>query len=376
MKIAKMIGLSEAVLGHEEQMAVAKVLESGWLTQGEHVGRFEAEFSLAHQMPYGVAVCSCTAGLHLALAALGIKDGDEVLVPAITFAATANAVFYVNAKPVAVDASDFNNPHMSLEHAKKLINQNTRAVICMHYGGSYMDMQAWSQFARDYNLFIIEDAAHCPGLKNVGQYSDAAVYSFFGNKNMTTGEGGMILTSNSTLADSCRSLRGHAMSAPTLVRAKGHAFSYTINKLGWNYRMDEIHAAIGIEQLKKLPEFNEKRAKLARLYRTVLRNYPDILTPFTDETPSVNHLFTILLPKGADRQRVMQEMRENGIQTSIHYPLWTNFEWHKRQLGEQKVQSAKEYFERTLTLPLHPKLELDQVPYIIEHLAKTVESLF
>lgn len=364
----KKIGLSEACIGDAEKQKVLAVLESGWLTQGNYVATFEKTFAKSHGMPHAVAVNSATAGLHLALAALGVGPGDEVLTPSITFVATANAVFYAGALPRPVDAQP-NCPHMDINHAETLIGPRTRAVILMHYGGYRMDIGAWANFAHAHKLLLLEDAAHCPGLAGVGQKSDAAVYSFFGNKNMTTAEGGMITTRDQSLTERMCRLRGHAMSTPTLSRAKGHAFSYDIKELGWNYRMDEVRAAIGLAQLEELTNRNAIRAELARYYYLILRQtLPNIHTPFTEDHPSAHHLFTVLLPEGIKRQSIMQAMSAEGIQTSIHYPLWHHFTWHQKQVGITDLPHAQAYNAATLTLPLHPGMVKDDVEYIVETL--------
>lgn len=367
------IGLSEACLGKEEENAALDVLRSGWLTQGERVSAFERAFAGAHGMVHAVAVNSATAGLHLSLAALGIGPGEDVLVPAVTFVATANAVFYTGARALPVDAAATNNPHMSMEHAATLLTGRTRAVILMHYGGYAMDMDAWSAFCAKHGLLLLEDAAHAPGLMGVGQQSSAAVYSFFGNKNMTTAEGGMITTHDEALATRLRRLRGHAMSAPTLTRAKGHAFSYDIEELGWNYRLDELRAAIGLAQLRKLEAFNARRAALVREYRRLLAEVlPEIVVPFSGEHPSVNHLFTVVLPEGTARTDVMRAMRERGVQTSIHYPPWYRFAWHSERIGAACLPNADAYCDRALTLPLHPRLTDSDVAFVVQTLSSSL----
>lgn len=373
MEGVRRIGLSEACLGREEEDAVLAVLRSGWLTQGERVAAFERAFAGAHGMEHAVAVNSATAGLHLSLAALGVGPGGDVLVPAVTFVATANAVFYTGARALPVDAEAPDNPHMSMEHAASLLTGRTRAVILMHYGGHAMDMEAWSAFCARHGLLLLEDAAHAPGLTGVGRESAAAVYSFFGNKNMTTAEGGMITTRDEALAARLRRLRGHAMSAPTLTRAKGHAFSYDIEELGWNYRLDELRAAIGLAQLQKLEAFNARRAELAREYRRLLaETLPEIAVPFSGQHPSVNHLFTVVLPEGTARPDVMRAMRERGVQTSIHYPPWYRFAWHSGQVGPACLPNADAYCARALTLPLHPQMTDDDVAFAVRALASSL----
>ena len=188
-----MISLSTPILGEEEKRALCEVIDSGWLTMGDRVAAFEKAFADLHGVDDAVAVNSCTAALHLSLKALGIGPSDEVLVPSLTFVATANAVLYVGATPVFVDIDAIDIPHISIDDAKSKLTGRTKAVIVMHYGGYLVDLKAWRAFADDNDLLLIEDAAHAPAVGAVGRFSDAASFSFFSNKNMSTAEGGMVL---------------------------------------------------------------------------------------------------------------------------------------------------------------------------------------
>jgi dTDP-4-amino-4,6-dideoxygalactose transaminase len=365
-----MIGLSEACLGEEEERAVLAVLRSKWLTQGEKVVEFEGAFSRLYPHSHAVAVNSCTSGLHLTLAALGIGPGDEVLVPGLTFVATANAVVYAGASPVPVDITGERLPHIDVSAAIEALSPKSKAVIVMHYAGYSVDLTAWRQFAEKHDLLLIEDAAHAPGLRNIGQYSTAAVFSFFGNKNMTTAEGGMIIARDAALAERMKRLRGHAMSSPTIDRALGHAFSYDITELGWNYRLDDLRASLGIVQLARLAESNRKRGCLSALYRDLLaRHLPSVLAPFSGNHPAVWHLMPVVLPVGTERTSIMARLREHRIQSSIHYPPWHKFIWHQAHTGDRVLPRTEDYSARTLSLPLHPGLTPDDVERVVTTLA-------
>jgi dTDP-4-amino-4,6-dideoxygalactose transaminase len=362
----KTIGVSEANFSQAEEEALLRVIRSGWVSQGEHVERFEKQFAKAHQVNEAVAVSNCTAGLHMTLAAFGISANDEVLIPGLTFVATPNAALYCGAHPVPVDIESISLPHISLASAKKALTPKTKAVIVMHHAGYLIDCNTWRDFANEHNLILIEDAAHIPGIQGVGKHSHAAVYSFFANKNMTSAEGGMITTEDSDLAHRLRALRGHAMTATTLTRARGHAFSYDVTELGYNYRMDELRAAIGIAQLDKLRANNTRRGELSLLYRKLLKeNIPDIIIPFSESHPSVWHIMPIILPNYIERQAVMKSLREDRIQTSIHYPPWHQFTHHKKIIGNISLPIVEEYCDRTLTLPLHPGLHENDITRII-----------
>ncbi|MDR1489810.1 MAG: DegT/DnrJ/EryC1/StrS aminotransferase family protein [Desulfovibrio sp.] len=366
-----MIGLSEATLGKEEEEALVAVLRSGWLSQGDVTTAFEKAFAAMQNVPEGVAVGNATQGLHLAVAALGIGEGDEVLVPGVTFVAGANSVLYAGAKPVPVDIEAPRVPHMSLDDAKAKLTPRTRAVMLMHYGGYRMDIKAWTRFADIHGLLLIEDAAHTPGLPEVGGYSNAAVFSFFANKNMTCAEGGMILTSDRELAERLRRLRGHAMTSQTLNRARGHAYSYDVTELGWNYRIDELRSALGLAQMKKLPAWNARRGELAALYRSLLaERVQEVQVPFDAAHPSVHHLFPVCLPEYTDRASLMKRLREEGVQSSIHYPPWHKFIWHSRLFPNLILPNTEWWCGHELTLPLHPGLCDEDVERVVETLSR------
>lgn len=332
MQDQHVISLSEPVLGSKEKQALCAVIDSGWLTMGEQVAAFEDAFATLQGMERAVAVNSCTAGLHVCLAALGIGPGDEVLVPSVTFVATVNAVLYVGADPVFVDIMRDDLPHMSLEDARAKRTPRTRAAIIMHYGGYLMDLPAWRSFCAEEDLVFVEDAAHAPGIDGVGRSSHAAVFSFFSNKNMCTAEGGMIIAEDPAVLDRVRSLRAHGMTTSTLDRHRGHAYSYDVQMLGYNYRMDELRAALGVSQLAHLKQWNERRRALSQHYRQCLsEQVPGVIVPFDSNWETAAHLLPVLLPEGADRHKIMAYLKQNGIQSSIHYPPAHLFSFYRQR---------------------------------------------
>ncbi len=363
------VSLAEPVLGREETQAVVDVLESGWITMGSKVVAFEKAFADLHHCPQALAVSTCTAALHLALRALGIGPRRKVLVPSMTFVATVAPVLYVGATPVFVDIVAPSIPHMDLEHAESLVDGDTAAVIIMHYGGYIIDVEPWRRFADKHGLALIEDAAHALAGKERWDVADAAVFSFFANKNITTAEGGILLAREQAVLDKARNLRGHAMTTGTLDRDKGHAFSYDVLDVGYNYRIDEIRAALGLAQLERLPQMQCKRKELLSLYRALLRNRGlERMLLFDDSWPCACHIMPVLLDEGQDREALMPRMRELGIQTSIHYPCVHKFTAYDGKYGGPPLPRTEAFARRELSLPLHPNLSREDVVRVVDGL--------
>jgi dTDP-4-amino-4,6-dideoxygalactose transaminase len=370
-----MIALSEPILGEEEKRALCEVIDSRWLTMGERVAAFEKAFAKMHGVDNAVAVNSCTAALHLSLKALNIGPGDEVLVPSLTFVATANAVLYVGASPVFLDIQDLEKPHISMEDAEAKCTTKTKAVIVMHYGGYIADLTAWRSFCDAKRLLLIEDAAHAPGIGGVGRWSDASAFSFFSNKNMSTAEGGMVISRDPSVLQRVRHLRAHGMSTDTLTRHRGHAYSYDVTMLGYNYRMDELRAAVGLAQLPRLPSWNRKRQDLSNIYRRMMTaQIPEVMIPFDQAKQTSAHLMPVLLRKEVDRKNVMDQLRKDGIQTSIHYPPVHLFSYYADKCPEVKLPKTEEFCARELTLPLHPSLGEGEIKIVIESLRKALHA--
>jgi dTDP-4-amino-4,6-dideoxygalactose transaminase len=214
------ISLSIPILGEEEKAALWEVIESGWLSMGAKVQEFEKAFAILHGQKSAVALSSCTAALHAILRAFNIGPGDEVLVPAVTFVATVNAVLYVGATPIFLDIEDLELPLLSLDEAAAKCSPRTKAVIIMHYGGYAVGLERWRNFCDARGIRLIEDAAHAPGISGIGQLSDASAFSFFANKNMSTAEGGMVLSPDKDTLSVIRCLRGHGLTSDTLSATK------------------------------------------------------------------------------------------------------------------------------------------------------------
>jgi dTDP-4-amino-4,6-dideoxygalactose transaminase len=370
-----MLLVSEPIVGDEEKAALAEVIDSGWLTMGDRVRAFEQAFAAAHGAEDCVAVNSCTAALHLILHGLGLGPGDEVLVPALTFVATANCVLYVGATPVFVDIESTDVPLMSLADAEARCTARTKAVILVHFAGYLADRAAWQAFAHKRGLMLIEDAAHAPGLREVGTFGAAAAFSFYGNKNMTTAEGGAVIARDAHLLETIRQARGHGMTSGTRQRLNARTPTYDVTMLGFNYRMDELRAAIGLVQLGKLAAWNEARRGLVAQYRRALAQYcPSVTVPFAQARTSSFHIMPVVLPAGADRQEVIGALRDNGIQTTIHYTPIHLMSLYRELFPAVRLPRTEEFAAHEVTLPLHPRMGFEEVELVASTLARAVHA--
>jgi len=369
------IPLSDIDLDDEEIEAVTKVLKSKWLSMGPVTQKFEKEFADYLGVKHAFGVSSGTAALHIALKALGIEEGDEVIVPSLTFVATANSVLYCGAKPIFADIISLNNFNISPDDILEKITNKTKAITVVHYGGYPCDMDAIMEIAKAHNLKVIEDAAHAPGAeykgKKCGTIGDVGCFSFFANKNLVTGEGGMIVTNDDALAEKIRIMRSHGMTTLTWDRHKGHAHSYDVVDMGFNYRINEIASAIGLVQLKRLDGNNEKRREIVEEYKKRLEKISRISVPFKNykEKPSY-HIFPILLAEDISRNEFIDKLKEKGIQTSIHYPPIHLFTYYRNKFGFEEGMLPKTEFvgEHEVTLPLYPMMREENVEYIINHI--------
>ncbi len=378
------VPLADVTIGAEEIEATTSILKSGWLSMGPETRRFEEEFARFLGVPHALAVTNGTTALHLACLALGLEPGDEVLCPALTFVATANAILYTGARPVFVDVGGPRDLNLSVADASRKVSPRTRAIMVVHYAGYPCDMDGIRGLADRHGLKIIEDAAHAPGAifrtadgpKPLGTLGDVGCFSFFANKNLTTGEGGMVVTSDPEVADKVRLARSHGMTTLTWDRHRGHSFSYDVTALGYNYRLDEVRAALGLIQLGKLPAANARRRELTRLYRERLHEITGLTLPFAPELEaSACHLFPAVLPPGTDRAGFMEALAGRGIQTSIHYPPIHRFA-HYQSLWppdfDHGLPQTEEVTARLVTLPLFPGMTEAQ----LERVATAVEEFF
>lgn len=377
------VPLADVCLGTEEEKAVLEVLRSGWLTMGAVTQNFEQEFAAFTGSKYAFAVNNATAALHLACLAVGLGPGDEVIVPSLTFVATANAARYTGARVVFADIESEDWLCICPRTIEEKLTQRTKAIIVMHYAGFPCDMPAILRIAEEHGLAVIEDAAHAVGAsldgKALGCWGEAGSYSFFGNKNMTTAEGGILVTNNGPLAEKVKILRSHGMTTLTWDRHQGHASSYDVVALGYNYRLDEIRSAIGREQLKKLPAGNARRRQLVQNYRQELGHHcPQLGLPFAEPRGiSSQHIFPVLLPEGLDRKTFRESLKQDGVQTSFHYPPVHQFEIYRDPIrnGGGSLGVTENVAKRQVTLPLFPSMTGTQQALVIESVRKALRRL-
>ncbi|MFZ5862546.1 MAG: DegT/DnrJ/EryC1/StrS family aminotransferase [Nitrospirota bacterium] len=364
----------DLVLGNEEKQAVLDVLASNWLTTGPMIGEFESAFAAAFGgEDQAVAVSSGTAALHLSLLALGVGPGDEVIVPSLTFVACANAIRYVGATPVFADVNSETDLNVSPSDVAAKITARTRAVMVVHYAGYACDMDRLVALSKQRGIALVEDCSHAPLSawkgRLLGTFGESGCFSFFSNKNMTTGEGGMVLTRNQNLADRLRILRSHGITASTYQRFKGHAYGYDVAELGFNYRLDELRAAIGIAQLCKLPRINaQRKERVARYQRVIAERLPEVRVPFSGRTAESScHIFPVLLPGDETmRNNTLRGMAERGIQCSMHYRPIHTFSSYRGVSADVPVTDRAA--ASLLTLPLFPSLSDAQMDMVVDGL--------
>ena len=363
------VPLADLDYGKEEEDAVLSVIRSKWLTMGAVTKQFETEFAELCDAPGAISVSNATEALHLACLSLGIGSGDEVIVPSLSFVATANAVLYTGAEVVFADIHGFSNLTISPEAVERKITKKTKAIIVMHYAGYPCDMPEIMQLAKKYNLFVIEDAAHSPGAfldgRALGTWGDVGCFSFFSNKNLATGEGGMLVASNEEAYQKINQMRSHGMTTLTYDRHKGHAYTYDVVTLGYNYRIDEIRSALGLSQLKKLMKNNKKREIMTDKYKKALNDI--VRVPFMQyQGQPAFHIFPIILPEQINRNDFQNFMKEKLIQTSIHYPPIHTFSYYKERYGDSNDLAETEAVGlREVTLPLFPTMTENQIDYVI-----------
>src|SRR5208282_1034538 len=375
---ASLLPFHRALIEEEEINAVLEALRSGWLTTGPRVREFEEAFARFTGAAHAVALNSCTAALHLAIAAVGISEGDEVIVPTMTFAATGEVVLYFKAWPVLVDCSP-GSFHVDPKEIERAITSRTRAILPVHYAGYACDMDPILEIARKHDLKVIEDAAHAlPSLykgRMVGSLGDISCFSFYATKTLTTGEGGMATTENPEYADRIRMLSLHGISRDAWKRytAEG-SWRYDILEVGYKYNLTDLQAALGLAQLAKCDAMRARRAALADRYTQALESVSAFETPRTPgDVSHAWYLYVLRVNPSAlriDRDRVIEELKLRGIGTSVHFIPLHLHPLYQGRLGYSagEFPNAEREFQRAISLPIYPAMTDEDADRVIEAL--------
>ena len=364
-------------IDEEDIAAVVEVLRSDWLTTGPAVERFEEAVATTVSAPHGVALCNGTAALHATMFALGVGPGDEVIVPPMTFAATANAVLYQGARPVFADV----HPDTLLLDASAVesrITGRTRAIIAVDYAGQPCDYDALRAVADRYGLKLIADACHSLGAawrgRPCGALADATVFSFHPVKPVTTGEGGIVVTGDAHLAQRLRTFRNHGISSDHRQRAEKGAWHYQMLHLGFNYRLTDIQAALGLAQLSKLPRFTNLRRNIAARYDAAFSDHSQI-RPLTCR-PDAKHGYHLYVVRVPQRDRVFQRLRQSGIGANVHYVPVHFHPYYRQHLGtgEGLCPIAETAYQEILSLPIFPDFSTADQERVINTLLAAITA--
>lgn len=369
----------------EDEIAmVLNALQSGWITMGPTTIEFEEKFKKYIGVRNAISMNSCTACLHLALRAINLQEGNEVIIPAITFAATAEVITYFNARPVFVDVEreTFN---IDTSRIEEKITNKTRAIIPVHYAGQPCDMDIIMQLAERYNLMIIEDAAHAiPAWykkRRIGTIGDMTCFSFYATKPLTTGEGGMLTTENNEWAEKIRILRLHGISRDAWKRYTNEgSWYYEIIDAGFKYNMTDIQAALGIAQLKKVDLMWEKRKMISKRYTQAFNSMPEITPPYVkNDRESAWHLYVLKLNLEMlkiGRNQFIEELKNRGVMTSVHFiPLYRHpYYKNKFCYNFSEFVNSEYIYERIISLPIYPSMTDDDVDRVIEAVKDVVNK--
>lgn len=381
----RQVMLADNTVSTEEIQAVTDVLTSGWLSAGPVTEDFERRFAAAVEAPAAVAVSSGTAALHLALLALGLGPGDEVIVPSLSFVASAAMVALHGGVPVFADVLSAGEPTIAPDDVARLVTERTRAVVVMHYGGYPARVRQIAAQARAHGIPVIEDAAHAPVVRTadgvLGTVGDIGCFSFFASKNLTTGEGGMVVADDPGVLERIRAARAHCLTRSTWARMRTGESDYDVPGLGLNYRPTEVASAIGRVQLGRLPGDRERRRELAGRYHALLHEVPGVTVPFASfRGDSAHHLMAVVLPPGVPRHEVQAALKAAGVQTSVHYPPTHLLSYYRDTVAERRDPATPEHrlpvtealAGSLLSLPLHSRMTVDDVEYVVGHLTEAV----
>jgi UDP-4-amino-4,6-dideoxy-N-acetyl-beta-L-altrosamine transaminase len=350
--------------------AVVSVLRSDYLTTGPKISEFENAVCKISAVDYGIAVSNGTAALHATMNAIGINHGDEVIVPPLTFAATANCVLYCGGKPVFVDVSP-DTLLINPELVEAAITPKTKAIIGVDYAGQPCDWDSLRKISDKYSLILVADSCHAIGGKYkelpIGTLADMTVFSFHPVKHIACGEGGMVVTNNQTFAEKIRNFRGHGITSDAAQREKSGAWYYEMTDLGYNYRMTDIQCALGISQLEKLPNSIKKRNEIAHLYDKEFSGTPIVPLKNNNNVYHAYHLYVVKVP---NRNEVFKHMRNSNIGVNVHYIPVYRHPYYEKYLGYRKgiCPCSEEVYEQILSLPMWPGLKKNDIQRVISQL--------
>ena len=359
---------------------IKKAALSSFLTNGPKLDSFEQKFKKFTKSKYAVGVSNATSALYLSLKALGIKKNDEVIIPDLTFAATANSVLQTGAIPVLADINE-ETLNISADSIIKNISRKTKAIIPVHLAGTPCDMQKIMRIARSNSLKVVEDCAHGIGTsynkKHVGNFGNAGCFSFYPTKNLTTIEGGMVITNDKKIADFIQLARNHGMSRSLMSRySTGKPWEYDIKDIGYNYRLDDIRSALGISQLQKLRILNKKRLIAFSYYNKGLKNIPGLIIPNEKNFKNNScHLYIIRITSDAkiSRDKLFYSLQKKGIGSSVHYkPLHEFTLFRKKGVSRNSLSVSKRIYKEILSLPMYPQLARSSQDYVI----KSINNIF
>jgi dTDP-4-amino-4,6-dideoxygalactose transaminase len=369
------IPLFDLRLAPEDVDAVLEVLRSGWLTMGPRTEAFESAFAEHLGARHAVAVSSCTAALHLAYLAAGVGPGDEVIVPSMTFAATAAAAVYCGARPVFAEITGPRDLSLDPDDVARRITPRTKAVCVVHFAGYPAAVRELRALTDEHGIALIEDVAHAPCAsvdgRALGTFGLAGAFSFFSNKVLACGEGGLLATDDDAVAALARSLRSQGMTSGTWSRHTGETETYDAVGLGYNYRLDEPRAALLLSRLRRLEDGVRRRRELTRAYRERLARVDGVIVPYTDEAVahSTCYVMPILLADPSRRDPVRRALRDrHGVQTSVFYPAVHEFVAYRERFGTPSLPRTEYAARAEITLPLYPDLDLAILQRVVDAL--------
>lgn len=363
----------------EDIEEVVKVLKSDWITTGPKIKEFEDSVCEYADCKYGIAVNSGTSALDIAVACLGLESGEVITTP-FTFVATANSILFNGLKPVFADIKNYTY-NINPKEIRRKVTDETRVIIYVDYAGQPCDIEEVKKIAEEYNLFLIEDAAHALGAeyegRKVGSFADITIFSFHPVKHITTGEGGMCVTNNEEFAEKMRMLRNHGIDRAARERYGPDAsWAYNVRFLSRNYRITDFQAALGISQLKKIERFMERRREIAQIYNDAFESVPEItLSHVKSNVRHVWHIYTILL-NGINRDKFFKLMRGKNVGVNVHYiPVYRHSYYKRFSLDPEDFPVTEDVFNRIITLPLFPKMTDEDALYVVDMVKESIKEL-